>query len=239
MWKEALMRGRVRKWAPVLAMLALPLAAIGIFARDLAAQLKSLPFEVIEGPSAWVPFVASVEVSHPGKAPTHGRFYRAGDGSERLDTGPSLEDIRVIFIKNVAQRLTFSGNPRRNEWTQQPFVPRREPPVGFKLPTWTMHPYKLAILKGQSGAVNASEGFSAYSVRTESGIVTLKVPELNFFDAVRQRPDGRYEIYSDIELIQPDWRVFEPPVGAVLRSRERTDTPSAPTVVAPTTHTNH
>ena len=47
----------------------------------------------------------------------------------------------------------------------------------------------------------------------------LKVPALNLFDAVIQRPDGWYQLHSDIDLKEPGADLFAPPVGVPVVPR--------------------
>lgn len=203
-------------------MSVLPLAAVGALSSRLSAQLNRPAPEIVEGPTEWVAFQALVRVSHPGAPVIQGRFFRSSNGSERLETGPSLDDIRVVSIKNVLQGFAYDGLPRLNKWRRVSWTSRTggKPPVTYRSPAWSIHPYRLALKKGQSGALDATEGFTAYSFRQGSGGVTLKVPELNFFEVVRQRPDGRYEIYSEIELVEPDWQLFELPLDAIVTDEQ-------------------
>lgn len=204
-----------------LAMFALPLAAIGFVSTHVKAQLSRPTPQIAEGPSEWVAFQATVRISHPGSPVVHGRFYRSSNGSDRLETGPAPGDIRVVSITNVPQRLRYIGHPGRNEWTRFAvnFPNDGKPPVAYLTAAWSRHPYRLALLKGQSGALDATEGLNAFSVKLNSGSLVFKVPELNFFEVVNQRPDGRHQIYFDIEFVEPDWTLFEPPPGAVVNER--------------------
>jgi hypothetical protein len=58
----------------------------------------------------------------------------------------------------------------------------------------------------------------AYVV-TRDGVTTLKVPDLNLFDVARQRIDGRREVYTNIEVGEPDAVLFRPPSDAVVNSK--------------------
>jgi hypothetical protein len=69
---------------------------------------------------------------------------------------------------------------------------------------------------GDSGQVNAQEGFRAYQVTDRNGTVTLKVPDLNLYSAVIQRPDGHYQALSNIDLAEPPNEFFRPPTNAVV-----------------------
>jgi hypothetical protein len=117
-------------------------------------------------------------------------------------------------------------------WTSdQLTVPFGGAPIQWKkgLPNWTPYQYKLAIRRGESGSVSAMEGFEAYRVTQSDGVMHLKVPALNLFDAVTQRPDGWYELYSDIDLKEPAADLFAPPLGVPVTPRPPAQHPlSAP-----------
>ena len=211
-----------------IAMLVLPIAVLGVLARNLVARAAPAQGgDVVDEPVDWVPFQAKVTISHPGTPSAHGRYFRKSDGSERLETGPSEADIKVIMIRNVSEgSLYLFGS---EGWTREPFNPvNNGRPIQWRkgLPNWVMHPYRLALRRGESGSLTADRGLTAYRVTTGQGVVTYKVPELNLFDVVRQRPDGRYEIYSDIELVEPSPDLFDPPVGAAVQDRGTRELPS-------------
>lgn len=128
----------------------------------------------------------------------------------------------MVSIKNVPQGVAYDGLQRLKKWRRVLWTSRTggKPPIAYRSQAWSLHPYRLALRKGQSGALDSAEGFMAYSFRQGSGGVTMKVPDLNFFEVVRQRPDGRYEIYFDIELVEPDWQLFEPPLDAIITDEE-------------------
>jgi hypothetical protein len=202
------------------AMLVLPLAVIGMFANGLRAQLnhdQASPLERIDAPTTWVAFQATVVQGSPGESLVHGRYFRSSNGSERLETGPDLKDIRVVSIKNTLRRTAFTMSPR-GFWTQMPWQAPHDglPPQYVQSPNIRLHPFRLAIRKGESGATNADVGFTAYSRTQLSGMTSLIVPELNFFEVVRQRPDGWHQAFREIEQREPDGDLFLPPPDAVV-----------------------
>jgi len=79
------------------------------------------------------------------------------------------------------------------------------------------YPYKLAIRQGDTYALEATEGFEAYNYVDSSGTMSLQVPDLNFFQVLKQTVGGRREVYSDIALGDHPPELFEPPSGVVLR----------------------
>lgn len=86
-------------------------AVAGLFAvwlvrsSSLGAQVP--PAAYIEQPENWVPFSAYVLVTHPDVGRAVGRYYRSSDGSFRRETGPALDDIRVIDIMNVSAGVRY------------------------------------------------------------------------------------------------------------------------------------
>jgi hypothetical protein len=60
-------------------------------------------------------------------------------------------------------------------------------------------------------------GFTAFQLVDRRGDVTLLVPELNFFAVLKQSiSTGRREIYSNIEIREPDPSLFLPPPNAAV-----------------------
>jgi hypothetical protein len=88
--------------------------------------------------------------------------------------------------------------------------------VRANLPGWTEYPYRLALKRGDSGLVNSHDGFRAYQVIDRNGVVTLKVPDLNLYSAVIQRPDGHYQALSNIDIAEPPNEVLRPPTNVVV-----------------------
>jgi hypothetical protein len=82
------------------------------------------------------------------------------------------------------------------------------------------YPLRLALRLGDNGSVRADDGFAAYRLVFDDCSAFLLVPELNLFAAVRQRIDGRREVYSNIELVEPDPQLFGPPPGVSVQQTE-------------------
>jgi hypothetical protein len=214
------MVAQIRRMTAPAAMLVLPLAVIGMFARDLRATAAtaqaSLP-QYIDSPTQWVPFEADVTITHPGGEPIFGRYFRSSNGSHRLETGPNPNEMLVVSITNIPDSLQYVFG--HDKWTRQPGPGLAEfgtPPRWRKTPQWSLYGYKLAIQRGQSGSATASDGWEAYRVISGEGVMRLKVPALNLFDALIQRPDGRYEVYKNVDLREPPAELFRPPSDAIV-----------------------
>lgn len=150
-----------------------PIVSLGVGAkwaatRARASQVQTQEIEVIDAPDRWVPFSADVTIKTHG-TDVVGRFYRAADGSRRIETGPARDDIRVISIVNTSKGNGYDYSPGRG-WRVF-LVPNISPgnyhPVRWKknIPGWSIYPYRLAVRQGQSGSLMAAEGFLAYEVR--------------------------------------------------------------------------
>jgi hypothetical protein len=54
-----------------------------------------------------------------------------------------------------------------------------------------------------------------------SGTLSLQVPELNFFDVLKQTLEGRRETYTNIAIAPQDELMFQPPAGAEVVATSR------------------
>lgn len=95
------------------------LLGYSVYRSNAVAQAQQL-----RGPSEWVPFTADVRVVHRhGNDPeTHGRFFRAADGSNRTDSYAPDRSWFVAAIHNMAAKVTYlrSGD---GSWSSLPFGP--------------------------------------------------------------------------------------------------------------------
>jgi hypothetical protein len=67
---------------------------------------------VIVGPDHWVEFAATYVHSEQGRPPIVGRLFRGPDGSERLESGPSLDEPIGITIKNIPTSVYYVRDPQ-------------------------------------------------------------------------------------------------------------------------------
>jgi len=218
-----LLMERQRTFVWITALLLFPPAAGMIVGMSRAIKALSPPPQVISGaPSAWVAFTADVTITKPNTASVIGRFFRGSDGSRRLETGPRIDDIQVIYILNTAeaQQYVFSSKAGWTVTAVPTLSAGRVLPSTFlpQRPDIVEYPYRLAIKLGESGSLTALAGFRAYQTNGPDGTMRLTVPELNLFDVVINSGNGRSERYSNVSLTVPDPTLFRPPPGvAILR----------------------
>src|SRR5919197_4236876 len=100
---------------------------VALNGRSLLRERLSQPRELIAQPTNWLPFTADVRrVDEKSGEVRVGRFYRAADGSTRSETGPTLDAIDTIGIKNIASRKFYLWSQDRGWWTAQPMdLPQR------------------------------------------------------------------------------------------------------------------
>ena len=129
--------------------------------------------------------------------------------------------MRVISIVNAAEGRSYTFSPGGG-WSSRPapeVVPGQYQP-NRSLPRWpdiAEYPYRLAIKKGESGSLTATEGFHAYQTNAPDGTMRLTVPELNLFDVVVRLGNGQSHEYTNIELGEPPAELFQRPAGAAVR----------------------
>jgi hypothetical protein len=178
-------------------------------------------------PADWVAFQATMTKTVPDKPTVVGRFYRSASGSERLETGPTLSDVRIVAIKDVPNSVYYRYGARQG-WTSAPMqLPRtgwRPIQVQKTMKGLSLYPYKLALMEGQDGSLTATEGLQAYLYVNDAGDQFLEAPELNFFHIVRmQASTGKREAYSQVRLGEPPAELFTPPSGVSITKLQTPD----------------
>jgi hypothetical protein len=166
----------------------------------------------------WVAFSADFSLTHanPAHAASAGRLFRASDGSTRLETWLSGSPDRfVVSIRNI-QRATYYSYRWNRGWISAPMeLPSNGwKPLRVRANSSGLSPYryKLALRRGEDGALASTTGFSADQFVNDSGNQWLLVPELNFFPVVKQWVQtGRREAVSNIVIGEPDPLLFLPP----------------------------
>lgn len=189
----------------------------------------------LEQPDGWVPFSAQVRV-YSTDLTTYGRFYRSDDGSTRLETGPSLDELQVISIRNHAYRQLYAFNRKSTtqKWSAQPiegpdevFQPgrRRVGMIGLtKLEERVAvdDVGNLVLFTKNTKNIPIEQFFEAYRyINAKSGYTSIDVPTLNFFSVVRQNSStGRREVYFDIHNGPQSAELFQPPAGSIIEQLE-------------------
>jgi len=191
---------RVAKWAIV----TLAVAFIGLrLATYVAARQQALTL-ALPGPDTWVAFTADVQRTNAaGASVAVGKFYQGSDGSSRLETGPSLDDIRLIDIKNIALERNYHYVANRG-WIENPM--QLIPGMGF--PPMRMGPQSLGRV-----SVMAYEGRAAFQRTFARGGVETVVPDLNFFVVDKHLPTGDRNRFFNIVPGEVDPTLFTLPDG--------------------------
>jgi hypothetical protein len=83
------------------------------------------------------------------------------------------------------------------------------------------HPLFVEIRRGKTYNLRAETGLSAYRYVNTSGTLSLQIPDLNFFEVLKQNLDGRREMYSNLEIADQPEEVFQPPTGATIATTSK------------------
>jgi hypothetical protein len=183
--------------------------------------------DLVRQPETWVPFQGKLIKESTDRATVYGRYYRASDGSDRVDTGFSLDHIGVISIHHVPSS-TYYRYTKAEGWVAGPMLlPSRgwRPlKIAKNMNGLVKYPHKLALAEGQSRSLTATEGFDAYVYSNNVGDVFYEVPELNMFHILRvSTSTGKREVHFDIRLGEPPAELFLPPADAVVTRTEKPD----------------
>ena len=168
-----------------LLVLALSLMAGALYAGASRTRASQAFSDEIPSPSQWVPFSADLRLTHlePHGA-TAGKFWRAGDGSTRLETWAAADPAtRLISIKNISQRTSFVKNPR-GVWSAAPmdvpaagWLPRKH---RYSMPGLSEYSKRLDILEGRTGSLEAATGLRAFQFTSRNGTIWFLCPRPQF-----------------------------------------------------------
>jgi hypothetical protein len=157
---------------------------------------------------------------HPGAQTIVGSFYRASDGSTRLETrteGTNGEFL--VSIKRVATAQFFVGRGDRFEAHPMDIKAGEFSPPQLRLgmPGLSFYKHRLDIGAGGTGSLGAEKGFTAYQRVDANGSVGLFIPELNFLEAVMQNMASGVRItYTNIVIGDQPASLFNPPPTATI-----------------------
>ena len=156
------------------------------------------------GPSTWVAFTADMVRTAPGGS-VYGHFFRDADGSTRLESGPSLTDMRLIDVKNVTEEATYYFTEQTG-WTRHP----------MKLEGKGWLPQTRPSRPPSEGRAVQYENFEGWTLTGPNGQMEIQIPALNFFAADSSRANGTRMRYSNIQIRAVDRALFAPPPGAAI-----------------------
>jgi hypothetical protein len=162
---------------------------------------------LIPSPDTWVAFAAELSRTGPGSPAVVGRFFQGEDGSDRTESGPTLQDIRVISIHNMSRERYYIYTDQTG-WTEHP----------MQLTSFSKQPRKIPTnIQNLVQSPVDFEGHTAYLLGTASGTQAVLVPALNFFVVDRRTPGGGRTRYSNVQFGPVDAALFEPPNGVSVK----------------------
>lgn len=133
--------------------------------------------QYVEQPAAWVPFSADIRrVNAMTGAVSVGKFYRSSEGSTRSDTGPSLDRIDTIGIKNI-RLVAFYLWSDKTGWRQQPMT---IPPDGWAPGKIVFNEHMTRVPERIDGLELIKHDAPPYTV--------FRAPQLNMFELVKLLP---------------------------------------------------
>jgi hypothetical protein len=187
-------------------------AALGVYTRSALSQSAG---QLIPQPASWVPFSAELRDVREDGAVTVGRFYRASDGSTRSETGPSLDNIRVVGINAISNATFYLWHADRG-WTAQP----------MQLPPFGWNPTPTIFNSQMTGVTDKVEGFTVIRmVVGGNDRVAFVAPELNLFPLIVSYPcRGRTAqcgtVHFNIRVGEQPQEYFAPAEDALITRRE-------------------
>lgn len=193
-----------------------PLVGFGaLYVSDRLSAQQSTPAkarEYVEQPETWTPFSADLRRVNAMNGAVHvGRFYRSSDGSTRSETGPSLEQINSIGIKNIGDVAFYSWNDKFG-WMQQPMT---LPPEGWQ-------PGRI-VFNERMTRVQERLGDLELIRHDQSPYTVYRAPMLNMFDVIKLLP-CQFEStsacgtwLSNIRIGEQSSELFAPPSSASIQ----------------------
>lgn len=219
----------MKKTVRVALLLLAPLALMGVVLYGRAGVLHeghsllhqtTHQHQVVPQARNWVPFSADIKrVYEKSGEVTVGRVYRSSDGSTRSETGPSLNTVNTIAVKNIATRTFYLW--QGNEWWTA--HPMELPPDGW-------HPFPRILSPMMAAMPNTIQGFSAIKTTTnsKSGARTIyEAADLNFLPLITTVPCDTTAVsecgiwHSNVRIAEQRPELFRPPAGAqIVRKTE-------------------
>jgi hypothetical protein len=202
----------------------LPLILIGgVIFTARRAVAKAVPNQApqsgdaIEAPSSWVPFAASFRGGVPGAEKVFGRVYRSSNGSDRVESGPTADDLRMVYIRNTQRNVYYA----RRGWEKPGgTVYWEQGPMQLDESGW--QPVQMRTAPDRVVLAQRLEGRQVVQVNAGSGEVHLVAPALNFYPVLKTRLlTGEQWRTLDIQVGEQAGNLFEPPAGSEIRVTNR------------------
>jgi hypothetical protein len=167
--------------------------------------------KLIDAPTAWVAFSADYVKGYSGKDEVVGRFMRASNGSDRLESGPPEDPARVVFIHNLARGQYYSKRTTTDGRVVSISGPMSLPADGWK-------PMQMREERGRHVLLQESVEGRAVLQTGSYGTVVLLAPSLNYHPLVKRVvATGYHELYRHVTVGEPAEDLFEPPPGSEIR----------------------
>jgi hypothetical protein len=177
----------------------------------LRAQQVSSQEIGIGGPSSIVEFVGVWTRSEPGQPASTGYLFRGPDGSERHESGPDLQRITLVSIKNIANETLYMWN--RGKWTAQPMQ------LGGEGAPFPRNIDKRRLAPNPSGQKMTHENIEVVQM-AQNGVMTRVAPALNFFGVDQVMPNGTRMVLTNIQVgpVEPVARTLSAPQAGPARN---------------------
>src|SRR5689334_17489809 len=124
-----------KKGEPMRHKLAFAGSVIAMLAGFWLVRGRAQTRDVLSGPREWVEFSAVMTKSEPGRRDIVGRFFRGADGSDRLESGPSLDDVLGIAIHNLTTEHYYMYANNGQGWHGFPMTLGRDGTRPMKMRT--------------------------------------------------------------------------------------------------------
>ncbi len=142
---------------------------------------------IIPSPTQWVALSADFTRDFPGdQIDVAGRYFRASDGSDRVETGPPNEPARVVFIRNIPESTYYSRRVDKDGSVYWLSGPMQLPKDGWQPPKMKEIVGRIALLEEEY------EGRAVAQVSSK-GSIKLMAPSLNFLPLVNRHVVSGYQ----------------------------------------------
>lgn len=174
-----------------------------------ARQSPSSSDYLVHTRETWAPFTAAYRAVDEHGATYEGRFWRASNGSRRLEVvrGP-LTYVQIVNVPRVLFWRCAGTACEEGRWTEQRMV---LPPGG----------YRPGRLQPRGVPESRIGPWRVVEARSGRGVVAFEAPDLDYFAIRTVWPEGGQTVYEDIVPGEPDPALFELPPGARVKRLPR------------------